>query len=158
MLASLPASDAATDALGDRDDGVGELATLCEDCLTSFESGVFVRVEAGVALGDLVFVPPVMLSDSLSLILLFGVELVADVDFTLAVPFFSFDRGAGRFLPAVDAGAVGVEVAGAADRSIEDARDPAKEGSVLTWVTLGGGAGSGGGGVTSAGTWPAFAI
>ena len=146
------------DTLRDREDGVGELATLCEDCLASFESGVFVRAEAGVALGDLVLVPPVMLSDSLSLILLFGVELVLDVDFILAMPFFSFDRGAGRFLPAADGGAVGVKAAGTADRSIEDARDPAKEGSVLTWVSFGGGAGSGGGGVTSAGTWPAFSI
>ena len=114
VLASLPPSDGITDALRDLDDGVGELATLCEDCLASFDSGVFVRAEAGVALGDLVVIP-VMLSDSLSLIFLFGIEFAAEVDLILAMPFFSFVAGAGRFLPIIDDGAVGIEVAGAPD-------------------------------------------
>lgn len=112
VLASLPPSDGTTEALRDVDDGVGELATLWDDCLASFDNGVFVRAEAGVALGDLVVVPA-MLSDSLSLILLFGVELTAAVFLILAIPFFSFVAGAGRFLLMIEAGTVGVEVAGA---------------------------------------------
>jgi hypothetical protein len=157
VLASLPPSEGTTDALRDLDDGVGELATLCDDCLASLDNGVFIRAEAGVALGDLVVVP-VMLSDSLSLIFLFGVEPAAEADFILAIPFLSFVACAGRFLLMVDAGTPGVEAAAAEDWSTEDALEPAREGSVLTLVTLRGGAGRGGGGVTSAGTWPAFAI
>ena len=111
----MPVSDCAIDALRDREDGVGELATLRDDCLASFDSGVLVRAEAGVALGDLVGVPPVMLSDSLSLIFLFGVEDGVDADLILAMPFFSFVAGAGLFLPIMGVGAVGAAAVGAID-------------------------------------------
>jgi hypothetical protein len=125
-------SDGATDALRDLEDGVEEPATLRDDCLASFDSGVLVRAEAGVALGDLVGVVPVTFSDSLSLIFLLGVEDAVDADLILAMPFFSFDIGAGRFLPITGAGAVGVAAASGTDWSTDDALDAASDGSVLT--------------------------